>query len=307
VTVVITGAAGNAGQAVIRLVAGAGYPVRMADVAPPPPDVAALGEFVRCDTRTPSDVWAAVRGAAAVVHLAAWHSGHRPPVSDATIFAVNVDGTFNVLEACRAAGVRALVFASSMAYGWRSVYSVTKVLGEELCRTYREMTGASVAVLRYHAFVPGPYLDYGVRLLRNGVDRSDVAAATLAALRAVDAGRVELFRTIVHTDHGMPPNVVEDFKNLGPEWCERHVPGAVALLERYGLAEKLPEKVEQHDLSEAARVLDWRPAVGFIHFVRDLAARDGRGEHVRALRVPGELPRQPLQPLPTAEPEPGRR
>ena len=55
---------------------------------------------------------------------------HSPPVSDATIFAVNVDGTFNLLEACRAHGVRALVFASSMAYGWRSVYSVTKVLGD---------------------------------------------------------------------------------------------------------------------------------------------------------------------------------
>ncbi len=131
--ILITGAAGNAGQAVARLVAGAGYDVRMADVVPPQTNAASPGEFIRCDTRSPADAWAAVEGTDAVIHLTAWHSAHTPPVSDATIFAVNVDGTFNVLEACRASGVQSLVFASSMAYGWGSVYSVSKVLSEELC------------------------------------------------------------------------------------------------------------------------------------------------------------------------------
>lgn len=287
--VLITGAAGNAGQAVARLVAEAGHDVRLADVVTPPPDVASLGEFIRCDTRTPADVVAAVEGTDAVIHLAAWHSAHTPPVSDATIFAVNVDGTFNVLEACRASGVQSLVFASSMAYGWGSVYSVTKVLGEELCRAYHEMTGAAVAMLRYHEFVPAPYLEYGVRLLRNGVDRSDVASATLAALHATLDRRVERFCTIVHTDHGMPPEVVADFQGLGPDWCEQRMPGARRLIEKYAM--NLPAAVEQHDLSAAARNLSWRPTVDFLAFLRDLAERDARGEDVRALRVPGELPR----------------
>ncbi|MBA2247373.1 MAG: NAD(P)-dependent oxidoreductase [Chloroflexia bacterium] len=284
----ITGAGGNAGQAIARSVAGAGYDIRLADTVPPPPDVAALGEFVRCDTRTPADARNAVDGIDAVIHLAAWHSAHTPPVSDATIFAVNVDGTFNVLEACRESGVQAFVFASSMAYGWGSVYSVTKVLGEELCRAYHEMTGAAVVMLRYHEFVPAPYMKYGVRLLRNGVDRSDVASATLAALRATIERRVELFRTIVHTDHGMPPDVIADFQRLGPDWCERQVPGSRHLIEKYSLV--LPATVEQHDLSEAARDLGWRPVVGFVEFLHDLSERDARGEDVRALRVPGALP-----------------
>lgn len=286
--VLITGAGGNAGQAIARSVAGAGYDIRLADTVPPPPDVAALGEFVRCDTRTPADARNAVDGIDAVIHLAAWHSAHTPPVSDATIFAVNVDGTFNMLEACRESGVQAFVFASSMAYGWGSVYSVTKVLGEELCRAYHEMTGAAVVMLRYHEFVPAPYIKYGVRLLRNGVDRSDVASATLAALRATIERRVELFRTIVHTDHGMPPDVIADFQRLGPDWCERQVPGSRHLIEKYSLV--LPATVEQHDLSEAARDLGWRPVVGFVEFLHDLSERDARGEDVRALRVPGALP-----------------
>ena len=285
--VLITGAGGNAGQAIARSVAGAGYDIRLADTVPPPPDVAALGEFVRCDTRTPADARNAVDGVDAVIHLAAWHSAHTPPVSDATIFAVNVDGTFNVLQACRESGVRALVFASSMAYGWGSVYSVTKVLGEELCRAYHEMTGAAVVMLRYHEFVPAPYLRFGVRLLRNGVDRSDVASATLASLRATIERRVELFRTIVHTDHGMPTDVIADFQRLGPDWCEQRVPGSRHLIQKYSLV--LPATVEQHDLSEAARDLSWRPVVGFVEFLRDLSERDARGEDVRALHVPGAL------------------
>src|SRR4051812_41717169 len=100
--VLITGAAGNAGQAVSRLLAQEGYTLRLADVTPPigpGRQAEARTDFVRCDTRTPDDVRCAVDGMDAVVHLAAWHSAHQPPVSDATIFAVNVDGTFNVLQA----------------------------------------------------------------------------------------------------------------------------------------------------------------------------------------------------------------
>ena len=286
--VLVTGASGIAGQVICRLLREEGHEVRRADVAPSPNDSLGALEFVRCDTRTPTDVLRAVRNCEAVVHLAAWHSGHNPPVSDATIFAVNVDGTFNVFEACRAEGVRAVVFASSMAYGWGSVYSVTKVLGEDLGRMYHETTGAAVAMLRYHDFVPKPYVAFGAKLLRNGVDRRDVAAATVAALQAAAAGSIGLFRTIVHSDHHMPPEIVRDFQHGGVEWCEAQVPGAQALLEKYAIA--LPASVEQHDLSEAARVLGWRPQVGFVEFLRDLKARDARGEDVAGLWAPGQLP-----------------
>jgi nucleoside-diphosphate-sugar epimerase len=286
--ILVTGAAGNAGQAVCRALVGAGFSVRGADVSPPPPGQTDGGEFVRCDTRTAADCRRAVEGVEAVIHLAAWHSAHRPPVSDDTIFAVNVDGTFNLLQACREFTIPALVFASSMAYGWGGIYSVTKVIGEDLCRAYHEMTGAAVVMLRYHEFIPRPYLEFGSRLLRNGVDRRDVAAATVAGLQAAVERRVAIFTTIVHTHHGMPEVVAEDFRRLGPAWCEQQVPGARDLLEKYAIA--LPERVEQHDLSEAARVLGWRPSVGFVDFLRDLRARDARGEDVHNLRVPSELP-----------------
>ncbi len=286
--ILVTGATGNAGVATCRRLAAAGYTVRMADVGPPALEDRSLGEFVRCDTRTITDVQSAVAGCAAVIHLAAWHCAHQPPVSDDTIFAVNVDGTYNVLQACRHEGIQAVVYASSMAYGWGGVYGATKVLGEDLCRMYHEMTGASVAMLRYHDFVPKPYLDFGAMLLRNGVDRRDVAASNVAAMEAALDKRFGLFRTVVHTDHQMPPEVVSDFRGLGPDWCEAQMPGAKALLEKYEVF--LPERVEQHDMTEASEKIGWTPKVGITEFLRDLSVRDGRGENVRALWASGEIP-----------------
>ncbi|MGV3615748.1 MAG: NAD-dependent epimerase/dehydratase family protein [Fimbriimonas sp.] len=286
--VLVTGASGNAGTAVCRLLIEKGHDVRRCDVAPAPVDDLPNVEFVRCDTRTVSDVQSAMSGCSAVVHLAAWHCAHNPPVSDATIFAVNVDGTFNVFEAARAVGVQAVVFASSMAFGWGGVYGVTKVIGEDLCRMYHETTGASVAMLRYHDFVPKPYLAFGAKLLRNGVDRRDVASATVAALEAATARKFGLFGSIIHTDHGMPPEVVADFGALGLDWCEKQVPGAADLIAKYEI--ELAKSVEQHDLSEAGRLFGWKPKIGFTEFLTDLKARDARGEDVRALWAPGQLP-----------------
>ena len=286
--ILVTGAAGNAGQAVCRLLVEEGYDVRRADVSPPPADDLPEVEFVRCDTRTTADVQRAVAGCQAVIHLAAWHCAHNPPVSDATIFAVNVDGTFQVLEACRANNVQAFVFASSMAYGWGGVYGVTKVIGEDLCRMYHEITGASVAMLRYHDFVPKPYLDFGMMLLRNGVDRRDVARATVASLKAALARRFGLFRTVVHTDHHLPAEAIQNFAQYGPDWCEAQVPGAKQLIAKYQLS--LPNSVEQHDLSEAKERLDWTPIIGFTEFLRDLQQHDARGEDVTRLWAPGQIP-----------------
>ena len=286
--VLVTGAAGNAGQATCRLLVDAGHSVRRADVAPPAADDLPQIEFMRCDTRTVSDAQQAVAGCEAVVHLAAWHCAHNPPVSDETIFAVNVDGTFNLLQACRANGVQSVVFASSMAFGWGGVYGVTKVIGEDLCRMYHESTGASVAMLRYHDFVPKPYLAFGEKLLRNGVDRRDVASATVAALDAAAQKRFGLFQTVVHTDHHLSPEAAQDFRTHGPAWCEAQLPGAEKLIAKYGFS--LPERVEQHDMAEAARLMDWTPQIGFLEFLRDLQGRDARGEDVARLWAPGQLP-----------------
>ena len=284
--VLVTGGAGVAGRETAKQLLAAGFSVRLADVGAPPKDLPGC-EFVRCDTRSPQDADRAVEGCDAVVHLAAWHCAHNPPVSDPTIFAVNVDGTFHVFEACKKFGVKTVVYASSMAYGHGGVYSVTKVIGEDLCRTYHNMMRVPFALLRYHDFVPKPYLAFGEKLLYNGVDAADVASSNVAAVVAGLAGKYGLFRSVVHSNHGMPGDVRSDFAKNGPAWCEEKLPGSRVWIEKHGFL--LPTSVEQHDLSEAKSVLDWEPRVNFLTFLEDLAAREARGEDVKNLWSPGTI------------------
>jgi UDP-glucose 4-epimerase len=78
-------------------------------------------------------------------------------------FAANVEGTFNVLEAARAAGVRRVVFSSSReVYGDaetlpvpesaplapKNAYGTSKAAGEVYCRAWRN-TGIEVVILRF--------------------------------------------------------------------------------------------------------------------------------------------------------------
>lgn len=87
---------------------------------------------------------------------------------------VLVDGTYNVLEAAVAAGVRKVVAASSASvygmaeafptsedhhpYGNRTLYGAAKVFNEGLLRSFREMYGLDYVGLRYFN-VYGPRMD----------------------------------------------------------------------------------------------------------------------------------------------------
>lgn len=83
---------------------------------------------------------------------------------------VNVRGLQNVLEACRYRGVKKVILSSSVAvygegkvtdvteelpFAWQHlqpagcIYGATKIIGENLCRMYRQRYGLDYAVLRY--------------------------------------------------------------------------------------------------------------------------------------------------------------
>lgn len=86
-------------------------------------------------------------------------------------YTINVQGTANVLEAAKTAGVKRVVFASTCAvYGAGSgqplaenaplnpttPYALSKAQGEELCRSYRQLYGLDSVILRYfNVYGPG--------------------------------------------------------------------------------------------------------------------------------------------------------
>lgn len=100
-----------------------------------------------------------------VVHLAA-RAGVRPSISDPKLyFTTNIDGSFNLLDACRHHGVNHFVFASSSSvYGINkkvpfaesdsiertiSPYAATKLACEQICSNYSHLFGMRMVCLRF--------------------------------------------------------------------------------------------------------------------------------------------------------------
>jgi UDP-glucose 4-epimerase len=110
-----------------------------------------------------------------VFHLAAIASVERSVRDPLLVNEVNLNGTLNVLEEARRAGVRRVVFSSTAAvYGTspdlpkgedltpdpRSPYAVAKLAGEHYCRVFSELYGLETVVLRFFN-VFGPRQDPG--------------------------------------------------------------------------------------------------------------------------------------------------
>jgi nucleoside-diphosphate-sugar epimerase/GNAT superfamily N-acetyltransferase len=110
--VLVTGAAGLIGSAVLDLLAGRGVPATALVLAPAgrplPADRVIVG-----DARDPDVVTDGLRDADAVIHLAAIPAPDRDP--DALVFAGNTQATFTVLDQAGRAGVRRAAIASSYA------------------------------------------------------------------------------------------------------------------------------------------------------------------------------------------------
>jgi len=108
--ILVTGGGGFLGEAIVRRLIARGHTVRTFSRGDYP-QLAALGvEHVRGALERETEVRAAVTGCDAVFHTAA-----KPGVwgAYAGYHAANVQGTAHVIAACRAAGVRNLVFTSS--------------------------------------------------------------------------------------------------------------------------------------------------------------------------------------------------
>jgi UDP-glucose 4-epimerase len=113
------------------------------------------------------DAFAGASGVFAVAGFLTMPMSQNPPLG----LAVNVEGQVNTFEACRYAGVKKLVFSSSIAaYGepegdgvidetapanlagyqpGSMLYSCTKLIGEALCKLYSQKHGLEAVALRY--------------------------------------------------------------------------------------------------------------------------------------------------------------
>lgn len=126
--------------------------------------------LVEGDVRDPKTVKDSASGVNAVVHLAA-NTGVGQSVSNPRLdMEVNVDGTFNVLEAARTKGIPRVVFASSGAPAGEveppiheeiaphpvSPYGASKLAGEGYCSAYFKTFNIDTVILRFgNVYGPG--------------------------------------------------------------------------------------------------------------------------------------------------------
>ena len=288
VRVVITGAGGNLGTKLVPLVADAGHEPVLFDSR----SVETPYESLQGDIRNFADLLAALRGADIVVHLAAILGIAATSPHD--FYEINLTGTFNVWEAAAQAGVRGLVFSSTMSVYKphdrplqedvltemgedfparpRDLYGYTKAAGEEMCRLYGRTHGIPSVALRYGMFSPEPFFPYGIRLLYGGVDADDVAQAVLASVEAL---LIEKFEYDVFNVESLVPFSKEDEAQLLHDplaALDKHYPGSADLLRSRGV-EQLRPIHEYYPMSHAADVLGFRPECNFDRWLDELRSR----------------------------------
>ncbi len=286
--VLITGGAGFVGSNLARALLASGHEVRALD------DFGAVrtgyldGLDVRRTSGTiedPAVVRRAVKGADAVVHLAAM-SGVAPSVEHPERdFAVNVRGTFNVLDAVRRAGVPRVVFASSGAVlagavpplseaqvpSVLSPYGASKLYGEAALQAFQSVYGFIGITLRFsnvygpncdhkrsvvaeflrRALTGRPLVIYGNgRQTRDFLHVDDVCRAVAISLRSPSSGVFQL-GTGVETSVIRLANLVQRAAGLKLQ-IERRPP-------RPGEASR-----NYVDPSKARRVLRWEARVSLV-------------------------------------------
>ena len=163
--VLVTGGSGLIGKYVVNELIEHGHTVGVLDIIPPAIKI----KFHQVDVLQLEDVVKAVAGYEAIVHMA----GIPHPLNDPgpKVFSVNVNGTFNVLEAAARNGVPKVVFTSSestlgfafmsnhMAPEYMPIdekhplrpqdpYGLSKVICEQICRTYSARHGIRTVCLR---------------------------------------------------------------------------------------------------------------------------------------------------------------
>jgi nucleoside-diphosphate-sugar epimerase len=270
--IAVTGGTGRVGRAVIAEALAAGDQVVSLDRAEP--DLAALPagvEYRRVDTTDHADLLAGIRGADALIHLAAFPSPRGHP--DHVVHNNNVVSSYNALSAAVELGIRRVCQASSInatgaAYSrWprydylpldeghptyaEDPYSLSKWICEEQGDCFARLhSDLSIASMRFHGVVESravaiERLSAGAALAKHlwGYTRADAAAhACLASLTAGFSGHEAFY--VVAPLTMMPGRATA-------ELVAEHYPD-VPLRRSLRCEEGL------YDCSKAERLLGWR-------------------------------------------------
>jgi len=234
-------------------------------------------ELIDGDIRDFWTVAEAVNGVDYVLHQAALPSVIRSVKNPLTSNAVNIDGTLNVLDAARQAGVRRVVFAcSSSVYGESetlpkvetmkpdplSPYAITKLAGENYCKVYYRLYGLETVSLRYfNIFGPrqDPNSQYSAVIPK-------FIKSILSGQKPVIYGDGEQSRDFTYIANAVEANLKACTAPAAPGRCYN-----IACGQRFSLNQLLEMLAEISGKKVAAQYVDPRPG-DILHSLADIEA-----------------------------------
>jgi UDP-glucose 4-epimerase len=232
----------------------------------------------------------AVQGCDAVFHMAAMSRSAASLDNIEVCTTANIVGTQNVLIACKAAGVKKVVYSGSSTYygnqpaphredmagDFLNFYGLSKYVGEEYCLMFDRLYGLPCVVLRYfnvygprqpeegvYALVLGIFLRraaQGLPLVIHGsgeqrrdfIHVRDVAEANIAAL---ESGA-----------HGVRLNV-----GSGTSFSVKELADMISANQEYAPRRRADAEVTLADLSLTKATIAWEPSISFQSGIEELS------------------------------------
>lgn len=269
--ILVTGANGRLGKALVTQARAQGLPVVGLDLAP--------SDYARpCDLRRDA-LEPLMAGVSAVIHCAALHGRHLDLGFSRQAFVdTNIGATLRLLEAAKNQGVGRFIYTSTTSlYGrameddrqavWvdeqlpvapRDIYDITKQAAEALCRDFFEKDFVTAA-LRVSRFMDEPANAIANYRLYRGLDERDGARAHLKALTAPLA-RFEIFN--VSNQSPFTRADCQALKEDAAAVIRRCYPQAELVYRQKGW--QLPASIDRvYDITKARQMLGYEPQFNF--------------------------------------------
>lgn len=282
--VIVTGGAGFIGSHIVDALVDGGYDVHIVDnlYAGNKENINPKAVFHNVDIRDYNKLVDIFKDTEYVFHEAALPQVQYSMENPIETNDVNVNGTINVLEACRVNKVKRLIFASSSAiYGDQEIlpikedsikkplspYGAQKYIGEVYCELYSRIYNLETVMLRYfnvygprqsgrgvHASVISRFMDFkknGQPLtivgdgnhVRSYVYVRDIAHANMLAMTSTDVGKSEYINIASNSDHS-----VNDIARL--------LGGDVVYVDQ-----RIEPKISSADIQKAKDLIGWSPSI----------------------------------------------
>jgi UDP-glucose 4-epimerase len=276
--ILVTGSAGKLGSITVNHLRQNGYEVIGADL------IKSDTTDVLLDIKNKKNVLNTTKSVDVIVHTAAMHGKHfelNYPRKD--FIETNINGTFNLLNACVKNGVKKLIYISTTSiYGnamvdknkavWvdetlnpdpRDIYDITKLSAELLCRDFFEKEQIEAVSLRVSRFLPENDALKAFHRLYRGLDERDGAEGIRLAIEH-KFNNFDIFN--ISADSPFQREDVVDLMGDCKSVLLKYYPNLEAILNQKKWA--FPDKIDRvYSIEKAKKVLNYQPKYNFDSFI----------------------------------------